>query len=262
MSSLKSFALEGVKDVMRGGPGFAATAMRARSGGGEMQFPVSGKRALTVRRGSSDLDVCRQIFRDEQYRVIYAPYLERLARFEARMLSRGKVPVILDLGANVGAAALWFHDAFPKAHIVSVEPDPANAALARRNIAGLDRIEVVEAAIGSTPGHVSVNSDTDPFAVTTERADSGCPVVTVKEAIARVPNGELFIAKVDIEGFEDDLFAEATDWIDQAAMLYIEPHDHIFPDRGSSASFQRAMGTRDFDVLIKGENLIYIRREG
>ncbi|MBX7539941.1 FkbM family methyltransferase [Qipengyuania sphaerica] len=252
---LKGVALETAKDLLRGGPAFTA---RAKLGS---VLPLGGGESIRVRRGTSDLEVVRQIYRDEQYVLPQDVQTRRAKRFETAIRSSGKVPVIVDAGANIGAAALWFAREYPQARIVGVEPDSSNAAMARANCAGNDRIEIVEAAIGGEPGFVSVESDVAAYAVTTERAESGCRIVTVDECVGMVENGELFAVKIDIEGFEDDLFAANTDWLDCAKLVYIEPHDHIFPERATSRNFQAEMGRRDFDLLIKGENLIYVRRE-
>ena len=84
--------------------------------------------------------------------------------------------------------------------------------------------------------------------------------MTIAQCLALVDHGELFAVKIDIEGFEDDLFAAETAWLEEVALVYIEPHDHLFPDRASSRTFQRELGRRDFDLVIRGENLVYVRR--
>ena len=40
----------------------------------------------------------------------------------------------------------------------------------------------------------------------------------------------------------------------------IEPHDWLLPGSGTSTDFQKAMAERGFDLLISGENLLYVRR--
>ena len=65
--------------------------------------------------------------------------------------------------------------------------------------------------------------------------------------------------KIDIEGFEDDLFATNVEWVDEADVIIVEPHDWMLPDRHASHNFQRVLGRQSFDVMISGENLIYIR---
>ena len=79
------------------------------------------------------------------------------------------------------------------------------------------------------------------------------------DAFAKVANGVPFIVKIDIEGFESDLFSTNVGWLDDVYMVIIEPHDWMLPGMKSSRSFQVAMGQHDFDIFVLGENLIYVR---
>lgn len=250
---LKGAALEGAKDLLRGGVRFFGGALGKRS------IDTRGGR-IALRPGTSDLEVVRQVWRDTQYAIVHPPIAERLTAFEAAIRARGRVPVIVDAGANIGASALWLARKWPHARIIAVEPDPANAARARHNCADHAAITVVEAAIGGTPGFVTLDPAAGAYAITTSRSPRGCPIMTIAQCLALVDHGELFAVKIDIEGFEDDLFATETAWLDEVALLYIEPHDYLFPDRASSRTFQRELGRRDFDLVIRGENLVYVRR--
>ncbi|MGH6963750.1 MAG: FkbM family methyltransferase [Phenylobacterium sp.] len=173
-----------------------------------------------------------------------------------RILAQGKTPLIVDAGANIGAASVWFAQQFPKARIVAVEPDPMNARICRLNTQGRN-VEVVEAAIGARPGSVSLIAAEESWGVQTVRGGD-VPIVTIPQLIDRVENSELLIAKVDIEGFESDLFAEETDWIQKPTAIFLEPHDWMLPGRGTSRSFRQAIGP-EFEMLISGENLIFVR---
>jgi hypothetical protein len=69
----------------------------------------------------------------------------------------------------------------------------------------------------------------------------------------------LFCVKIDIEGFESDVFASNTEWLDDVTVVLVEPHDWMLPGQGSSRTMQVAMAARPFEMLISGENLIYVR---
>src|SRR5438045_2197564 len=49
----------------------------------------------------------------------------------------GPVDVVLDVGANIGAAAVLFRERWPAAAIYAFEPDPTNFALLEQNVASL-----------------------------------------------------------------------------------------------------------------------------
>jgi len=228
---------------------------------GRYRWTMPGIGPVSIRPGTTDVEVFRQIFRAREYDLSgMRQYSAILTRYE-QLLSQDKRPVIIDAGANVGAASLWFARAFPLATVIAVEPEPANAACCRANCAGHDRIVVREAAIGSRPGRITLdNPARKAWSVRSRRseAEEGVSVVTIPELVADVADGALFIAKIDIEGFESDLFAANLDWIDAVKVMLVEIHDWMLPGQGSSLALQRAMGERGFEILISGENLIYI----
>lgn len=233
----------------------------ARTGAGTicLQLPKHGP--VIIRRGDSDLDVVRQVFQDQEYFVTSGGMAQRLQARYQEILAAGDVPVIVDAGANIGAASIWFASLFPEAAICAVEPDHDNVEILRRNVAGNRRVTVVEAAIGGTEGFVAVKKggEEGSWAVQTERSDGGCPIVTINQVIAKFPRGVPLIVKIDIEGFEEDVFSGNLEWLDSTYSLFIEPHDWMLPGRYTSRTFQKAMGIRDFEILLRGENLIYVR---
>ena len=68
-----------------------------------------------------------------------------------------------------------------------------------------------------------------------------------------------FIIKIDIEGFEKNLFLENTDWIDKFALLIIELHDWMLPGAANSSSFLNAIAHLNRDFIYRGENIFSIR---
>lgn len=218
---------------------------------------------MHIRTGDSDMAAIRQVFIDRQYDFSWPQHLsDRMqARYEA-ILAAGEKPIIVDAGANIGAAALWFGRRFPEANIVAIEPDPSNASLLRRNVAGRPHQVVLEAAVGSVPGRVSLVHEGLSWAIRTERSERGIEIVTIEDAFRASGGTTPFIVKIDIEGFESDLFAANTDWIARCHAVIIEPHDWMLPGQRSSGSFQKAMGELPFEIFLQGENLVYARAEG
>jgi FkbM family methyltransferase len=117
--------------------------------------------------------------------------------------------LIIDAGANIGAASLYFSIAYPGSKVVAIEPEKNNCALARLNCAGRE-IELIEGAIGAEPGTMFLQ---DPglsswgFRVSSQgsvevNVHSIDQILTAQEA-ALTP----FILKVDIEGGENALFS-------------------------------------------------------
>jgi hypothetical protein len=68
-----------------------------------------------------------------------------------------------------------------------------------------------------------------------------------------------FIAKIDIEGAESELFSKNTDWIDQFPVVIIELHDWLLPNENSSRNFLQCVSSRARDFLYKRENIFSVR---
>jgi len=141
-----------------------------------------------------------QVFRQHQYAFDqWASTAEILARV-AHRVAQGKKPLIIDAGANIGAAAVYFALRMPSARIVAIEP-PDNFAVLERNTAGLDA-EMHLAALGS-PGRVRpVNPGLDARGYRTERAQHGAgsvPVLSINQLYsARAGEAFPLIGKVDV----------------------------------------------------------------
>lgn len=214
-----------------------------------------------IRRSETDMKVLRQIFIGREYDLDRFPQGAVVRRTYEGLLQRNKIPLIIDAGANAGFATRFFAAAYPEAHIISVEPDPANAALCRANTAELRRVDVIEAAVGCQPGCVTVErNDGYAWSSRTHRSDAGLPVVTIADLQSSVSGSDLLIVKIDIEGFELDLFSKSTEWVTQTCAVIVEPHDWMLPEAGSSQALQRVMFAETRDLLISGENLVWIKR--
>jgi FkbM family methyltransferase len=250
-------ASENISDAVRFGPAFALRHVSYLMGRPLHAATVDGFQVY-LRRKSTDAVIFRQIFRNGDWDFTRFPQARRVMGAYDTIVRSGERPIIIDAGANVGAASLWFARQFPQASILAVEPDPGNAQMCRLNTENVGNITVVEAAIGSSPGVVSLsNTVGTSVAVQTTRSKAGVVALcTVSELVQR---GRLFIVKIDIEGFEADLFSANTDWLDHVSMVMVETHDWMFPGKFSSQSLQRSIAERSFEMLVSGENLFYVR---
>jgi FkbM family methyltransferase len=249
-------------DAKHLGPGILARFVRRKNSRGYIAVTTRFG-AFSLRPSETDLQVLRQIFIDREYDLEAFPQGKEIRQAYDDCLRRGKTPLIIDAGANAGFSARFFASAYPDARIFAVEPDPDNAELCRENTRVLPQIEVFEAAIGAQAGHVAVEHNGEgAWAVRTRLAGSGVPVVTINDLVSRCNDAELLIVKVDIEGFESNLFSEATEWIAQTVSVVVEPHDWMLPGSGSSRTLQQAMCDGSRDLLISGENLVFVRRPG
>jgi FkbM family methyltransferase len=247
-------------DVRHLGPGFGWAALRRWRRRAPFEVALRGLGKVWVRGRDSDIDTLRRIFVHRDYEIPSEPVRDRvLARYEA-IIAAGKRPVIIDAGANIGGAVLWFARLYPEAITLAVEPDPTTVDMLQRNVAGHANIRVVPVALGSEAGQVKLVPGHASDATRTVRSDTGLPMTSVDDLVTSVPNGVPLIAKIDIEGFEAELFAANTGWIDDFFAIFVELHDWMLPGQRSSGAFQSAMAARnEFEIFLKGENLIYVR---
>jgi FkbM family methyltransferase len=247
-------------DIRRYGPQFLLRHV-PRFTGAETALVRIGGQNIHLRAGESDTAAVRGVFGSQQYNIAQViPGLEsRIARREDEIVATGKVPVIVDAGANIGAAALWFRQKYPRSSVVAIEPEPGNFSVLMKNASADDRIVPHNAAIGSEEGFVAVKNGGMGWAAQVERSNDGFPIITMQQAFSSIPNGAPFMAKVDIEGFEQELFSKNTDWLADVFVVHIEPHDWMMPGKGTSLSFQKAMAKYDFELFIAGEVLTYVR---
>lgn len=212
-----------------------------------------------VRPRDTDLLVLLQIIGQRDYDLDNLPQAAKIDARYHEILAAGEVPVIVDAGANIGAASIWFSKRFPEASCVLVEPDPGNAEVARLNAAAIANAKVFEAALGATSGKVKLDTfDDQGWGSRTSRSEEGVPIVTVAELTASVVKGRLFLVKIDIEGFEADVFSQNLGWVDAPAVIILEPHDWMLPGAGTSQSFQKALFGKGRELFLSGENLVFI----
>jgi hypothetical protein len=65
-----------------------------------------------------------------------------------------------------------------------------------------------------------------------------------------------FIAKVDIEGGEEDLFSGSTEWVSATPVL--ELHDWLLTKSASSRNFLQCISQLDRDFVYIGEDVFSI----
>jgi FkbM family methyltransferase len=251
-------ARENIKDAISFGPRFLLRHLPGAAVARHAVIPGYG--SIHLRAGQSDCAVIRQVFRKRQYDLATTGEIAGRVWHRYRgILQSGKVPVIVDAGANIGAASLWFLATYPEARVVAIEPEPGNLDILRMNARGKERLSVLGAAIGATEGFVSVRNDGLGWAAQTSRAKAGIPIVTMDSAFRSVDRGVPFIAKIDIEGFESDLFSKNLEWLSDVYAVFIEPHDWMLPGQMTSRPFQRALAQHPYELLIMGDNLVFVR---
>jgi FkbM family methyltransferase len=121
----------------------------------------------------------------------------------------GSPAVIVDLGANVGQAALWFRSRFPDARLLCVEPDPHTFGTLGRNLGADPRVTLAQAAITGTDGPVGLRRTTDSswgtrVSAARSKGTEDVPGLTLGTLLDRHELSRVDLLKVDIEGLEHE----------------------------------------------------------
>jgi FkbM family methyltransferase len=213
---------------------------------------------IWLRRGTSDFDVFEQIFIHREYDFTrWQAHHKMIQHAYAEALSANNVPVIVDCGANVGFASIWFALRYPQAIVYAIEPDAGNFAMLRRNVSAYPTVTPIHAAISDRIGKVSLhNSDDEPWAWQAVDDEHGSvETVTIPDLLARTPNCAPLIVKVDIEGSETNLFRSNTEWAKRTPLVVFEMHDWLFAWRGTGDAMLRCLTQWRRDYLMGGENI-------
>lgn len=89
-------------------------------------------------------------------------------------------------------------------------------------------------------------------------SEGSIAAVSAPDLLAMAAHCVPFIAKIDIEGFEDDLFSMNTDWVSAFPVIVIELHDWMLPRRATSRNFLRTIAELDRDFVCLSENVFSI----
>jgi FkbM family methyltransferase len=182
----------------------------------------------------SEFEVLREVFADEEY----ADGLPREA------------DTVLDLGANIGLASLYFGLLWPSAHIIAVEPNPLLQRRLRFHLSQLSSVEQHAVAVARTPGTARLQVNGESWRGTL--GDTGVEVQTC--TLADLIDRPIGLLKFDIEGSEFDVFPEA----DLGAVRALVGEVHDAGPRG--ASFVRGLGDRGFDIACTSrEGFLLVR---
>jgi FkbM family methyltransferase len=181
-----------------------------------------------------------------------------LSQYEWKLPKRPSV--IVDAGANIGLASIFFANRYPGAKIISIEPAPSNLKLLCKNMAQYPNNAIVAGALWKENSRVTI---VDPgggewgFQVEEDRpADGNVMALTLDRLMDQFGIDYVDLLKVDIEGAEKEVFESSSQWIDRVGAIAIELHDEI--KIGCSHAFREA--TRAFGHESRKGETIFVAR--
>ena len=151
---------------------------------------------------------------------------------------------------------------FPLGKIYGVEPNTENINLARKNCISYRNIEFKQAAIGCKSGFVEIENtsvNSNAFRVNISKSSSSISMISINDILKKNKKYKLFIVKIDIEGFEKNLFSNNTNWINDTMLMIIELHDWMLPKKANSLNFLKSISKYNRDFIYKNENIFSIK---
>jgi FkbM family methyltransferase len=138
-------------------------------------------------------------------------------------------PRILDCGANVGLASLYFRRRYPRARITAYEADPHLAAMAGDNLRmnGADA-EVVHAALWTSNDQLTFRcegSDSGMIDSLPGAVDGRAAVVRGQRLRDVLEAEPIDLLKLDIEGAEDPVLADCEPALHRVRAMIMDLHE-------------------------------------
>lgn len=183
---------------------------------------------IKLRKRSSDIDVFGQIFLSGEYKIVAG----------LAVLNNIEVKNIVDCGANIGLASVYFNSFFPDATIISVEPDEENFKMLQHNAVGIKNSKTLKQAIWFEKTELASGRkfrDKRDWSVTVEEItdetdkEHAIKGITLNEIYSDFNLEYIDILKIDIEGAERHIFLnpDNCEFLKRTKIIALEIHDEF-----------------------------------
>lgn len=218
-----------------------------------MKSPIQGK--VSLREVGSDILTFDEVIKRQVYRDV-----SRLERCDT----------VIDLGANIGLASLYFASRYPSCQLFAVEPNPGTHRLLTANLCELvkhGRARILKAAVwgsertlvpdgSEAPEHYSAFSLKETNSEdSAEENMIGLPIHKIIEASGFT---KIDLLKVDIEGAEVELFKGDVGWLGRVNSIAIEFHGNS----RTESKFDDIMRDSGFKIYDQDPHTVVAMRSG
>jgi len=203
----------------------------------ELQHPVY------VRVGTTDVSIYNALLDGGEY------------AFELPVAPK----IIVDAGANIGMASIYFARRYPGARILAIEAEADNFRMLQRNVASYPCVFPIHAALWNTDGEITIGLPDSASGQDGEwgyvAGECGALVraITMATLMREYGIDRIDLLKVDIEGAEKEVF-ERPSFLGRVQYLMIETHDRF--KAGCAAAVRNAVVSAP--ILSRNETDIYL----
>jgi FkbM family methyltransferase len=202
------------------------------------------KSPFELRDNQSDKAIFFQVFYEKQYDLFGVDFPD--------------AKKIIDGGANIGCASVYFSLRFPAAKVVAIEPEKNNFEQLKKNCTPYSNIQYLNAGIWDKNEKLSLTNpegEAAEFMFDSDSKDeSSICGMTIPEILKEQNWDSIDILKLDIEGAEKEVFlANDLTWISKVKLLIIELHDRY--KSGCTKAFFDALKQYDYEAYFHHENI-------
>jgi|GEM_PF-573175 len=165
--------------------------------------------------------------------------------------SNSPSPLIIDCGAHIGLASLFFETNYPNATILAYEADPAIGKILEFNVNsfGMDNVEVHKKAIWTHDDGVNFHNSLDDSGYIGEVNESSNLKVPTVRLRTFLGSNCVDLLKLDIEGAEYNVISDCNGVLSNAENIIIESHKFREND-GSIANLLQILENNGFDYVL------------
>ena len=172
-------------------------------------------------------------------------------------------PVIIDAGAHIGLATLYFKRYYPSSRVIAIEPNPESYQLLTKNIwdNNLSDVETFQVALSDNTGTTMFYRDTTPDhwwstagivdgSWNRTQQSEGMPIPT--QTLNHFLTQPIDFLKMDIEGAEQAVLIAAGDHLKKVKHMMVEFHPHPNQSLPTLLEFLQKQGF-EYQLWRKGQ---------
>ncbi len=201
---------------------------------------------ILIRNQPADIAVFTQVFVEKEYEVALGH----------------PVNTLIDCGANIGLAALFFLSKFPQAQITCVEPEENNFRLLQQNLQPYKNVSCIKAGVWHKNTNLQIVDNgwgSQGFRVKETEAQDAVPAITIAHIMQQMNIEKVDIVKLDIEGSEEQvLLQDGSGWLQQTQTLFVEIHEGL--KKGLTERILSKLQNH-FSYFINGEYFVFTQKQ-
>jgi FkbM family methyltransferase len=219
-----------------------------------------GDYCFLVRRRISDVQVAQQVLMQKDY--------QPLVDLIFRQRQQQSIEYVVDAGANVGYATIFFKKLFPRSACFPVEPDPGNYGLLLENIRvnNLENVFPVKASLWTSAKRLTISRsfrDGKEWSISVTETDTNCIGTTKGITVGALMEEHLLpridVLKMDIEGAEALIFsrdAHPEHFLPKVRFLALEIHE----EKGAREQMLDMLRESEFEMSFYGGTVFGLNR--